>query len=67
MAITPDEIRKIRSDLSFTQSELAEQMGLTRDAIAQWETGRCSPRGPAEILLRQMAANKAISATIAGR
>ena len=54
--LNPDQIRKARKRLNLTQAELAEKIGLSRNAIAQWETGRCSPRGPAEILIRQMLA-----------
>ena len=54
MSITPIEIKEIRHKIGLSQQELSERLGLTRNAIAQWETGRCSPRGPAEILLRQL-------------
>jgi DNA-binding transcriptional regulator YiaG len=54
MAITPNEVRGIRQRLKLTQAELAERLHLTRDAVAHWENGRCSPSGPAEILLRQL-------------
>ena len=56
MAITPSEIRDIRRRLDLTQAELAERLHVTRDTIASWEIGRSRPRGPAEILLRQLSA-----------
>jgi len=54
--ITPDEIRGIRKRAELTQTELAERLGVTRDAVASWEIGRARPRGPAEILIRQLGA-----------
>ena len=55
--ITPDEIREIRRSLEFSQAELAERMGLTRDAVANWENGRNRPNGASEVLLRQLQRN----------
>lgn len=54
--ITPDEIRAIRKRAELTQPELAKRLGVTRDAVASWEIGRARPRGPAEILIRQLGA-----------
>jgi DNA-binding transcriptional regulator YiaG len=51
--ITPDEIRAIRRHLGITQEQLAEQMDVSIDAVRGWEQGRFTPRGPAQILLRQ--------------
>jgi DNA-binding transcriptional regulator YiaG len=56
MPITTDEIKAIRGRLDLTQKAFGERLGVTRDAVAQWETGRCKPGGPAEILIRQLAA-----------
>ena len=33
-------IRAVRRDRGLTQDELAEQVGVSRSAVAQWETGR---------------------------
>jgi len=55
--ITADEIRDIRRSLRLSQAALAEKLGLTRDAVANWENGRNSPNGASEILLRQIQQN----------
>lgn len=36
-------IRDKREALNITQSELAEQMGVKRNTISQWETGSRHP------------------------
>jgi len=56
MAIAPDDIRLIRDNLGLTQAEFADRLNLSREAVSQWETGRCGPSGAAEILIRQMKA-----------
>jgi transcriptional regulator with XRE-family HTH domain len=33
-------IRNVRRERGLTQDELAEQVGVSRSAVAQWETGR---------------------------
>jgi len=54
MAISAHEIRDLRSRLGLTQAELADELCLSREAIAAWETGRNGPTGPARMLLRQL-------------
>lgn len=54
MSLTSEEVRNIRRRLDLTQTELAEKLHVTRDAVANWENDRCSPSGPAEVLLRQL-------------
>ena len=54
--ITAAEIREIRHELGLSQAGLAQQMGLTRDAVANWVNGRNSPNGASEVLLRQLLA-----------
>ncbi len=56
VTISPDEIRAIRKALGLSQTDLADLLGMTRDAVAQWETDRCRPNGAAVTLLRQLEA-----------
>lgn len=41
---TPEDIgtriRSVRRERGLTQDELADQVGVSRSAVAQWETGR---------------------------
>lgn len=37
-------LRSIRLDANMTQEELAQRLGIAREAIAKWETGRNYPR-----------------------
>ena len=39
------QIKKMRLAAGLTQAELAEKIGVTRSAVALWETGRKYPRG----------------------
>jgi len=54
MSISADEIRDLRKHLGLTQTDLAERLNITRDAVANWENERNSPSGPSELLLRQL-------------
>lgn len=41
----PNVCRAIRLASGLTQGELAEAIGVTRQAVTQWESGARSPRG----------------------
>lgn len=38
-----DRIRKLRKTLDLTQEEFSKRLGITRTAVAQYETGRNDP------------------------
>ena len=39
--MTPDKLKEIRKSLGYAnQKDFADQIGVTRDTIASWETGR---------------------------
>jgi len=44
-----DRIRKIRTDLGMTQVQFAESLGVTSNALAQWESDRNQPRRMVEV------------------
>jgi putative transcriptional regulator len=50
------KVKPLREFLGFTQTEFAEQLGVTQGLVAMWESGQRIPRGPAAILLSQMQA-----------
>ena len=63
MSIRAFEIRAIRERLGMTQQEFADRIHVTREAVAQWETDRCKPGGPAEFLIRQLNAEADLTAS----
>lgn len=41
----PKECRRLREARSLTQAQVAERVGVTRETVRAWETGRTTPRG----------------------
>ncbi|MDT7840721.1 helix-turn-helix domain-containing protein [Streptomyces justiciae] len=41
----PKERRRLREAGSLTQAQLAERVGVTRETVRAWESGRTNPRG----------------------
>ncbi|MDH6141008.1 transcriptional regulator with XRE-family HTH domain [Kitasatospora sp. GP30] len=55
----PDERRRIREAAGLSRRELADAIGVTRQAVGHWETGaRQTPRG--QLLDRYVAALRAL-------
>jgi len=52
--ITPDWIRELRERLDLTQTVFARRIGVCQSTVAEWESGRICPRGPAKILLEMI-------------
>ncbi|MEU6826788.1 helix-turn-helix domain-containing protein [Streptomyces atriruber] len=42
---SPKERRRLREAKSLSQADLAAKVGVTRETVRSWETGRTSPRG----------------------
>ncbi|CCK27983.1 hypothetical protein BN159_3604 [Streptomyces davaonensis JCM 4913] len=41
----PKERRRLREEQSLTQAQVAARVGVTRETVRAWETGRTTPRG----------------------
>ena len=54
LQFNPARIKALRARHGFTQQQLADGVGVTQPAVAQWETGQHQPSGAAvlEALLR---------------
>lgn len=52
--LQPDEIRTIRMNSKYTQSTLANALGVTQKAVEAWECGRNVPQGPSLRLLMML-------------
>jgi len=42
---SPKERRRLREAKSLTQADIAAEVGVTRETVRSWETGRTTPRG----------------------
>ncbi|MEU6377679.1 helix-turn-helix domain-containing protein [Streptomyces sp. NPDC046909] len=42
----PKERRRLREAGSLTQAQVAERVGVSRETVRAWESGRTNPRGP---------------------
>ena len=49
------QVKRLRASLGITQAELARRVGVNHSLVCLWEKGRRAVRGPALIVLRQIA------------
>jgi putative transcriptional regulator len=49
------DVKTTRTTLGLTQMQLAAQMGVDQTTISNWECGKSLPKGPARIILAQIA------------
>jgi putative transcriptional regulator len=46
------DIVRVRGKLGLSQSKFAAILGISADTLQNWEQGRRTPTGPAEVLLK---------------
>ncbi|MGD6753962.1 helix-turn-helix domain-containing protein [Streptomyces sp. BH105] len=66
----PKERRRLREDGSLSRDEVAERVGVTRETVRRWESGRTTPKGQkreayAQLLAELTAAEEPSPATAA--
>jgi DNA-binding transcriptional regulator YiaG len=59
--IKADEIKAVRKAMRLTAKEFAELLGVTENTVNRWETGVRIARGPAALLIKQLAKQHPIS------
>jgi len=53
MPMTGKELKRLRTQMQFTQKQLAEKLGVTENTVARWERGEVPINEPAARLLRR--------------
>ena len=61
----PTERRRLRESRSLTQAQVAERVGVSRETVRAWETGRTSPRGRKAQRYASLLASTPAPATVA--
>lgn len=54
MKFNGDFLRQRRSEMGFSQEELAQKIGSQHPIVSQWETGKRCPRGEKRRLLAKV-------------
>ncbi|HCP81790.1 MAG TPA: transcriptional regulator [Octadecabacter sp.] len=58
--ISGDELRFLRSEMGYTQAELATIVHVDKQTIGRWERGEFSIEGTAETVIRRLAVEKLV-------
>ncbi|MEV2255772.1 helix-turn-helix domain-containing protein [Streptomyces sp. NPDC050147] len=63
---SPKERRRLREAKSLSQAQIAARVGVTRETVRAWETGRSEPRGRKRDVYAKLLAEIAHERTVAG-
>lgn len=63
---SPKERRRLREAKSLSQAEIAARVGVTRETVRSWESGRSKPRGRKRDIYAKLLAEIANEQTVAG-
>ncbi|MFF1694318.1 sigma factor-like helix-turn-helix DNA-binding protein [Streptomyces sp. NPDC058257] len=64
---SPKERRRLREAKSLSQAEIAARVGVTRETVRSWESGRSAPRGRRREVYTRLLAELANEQTVAGK
>ena len=54
------DVKAIREDIGFSQSEFATLIGVSKRTLQNWEQGHRQPTGPAKVLLKVVQADPSV-------
>jgi len=60
-------VSKIRAQTGLSQAEFARSIGVAKGTLLNWEHGRRSPNGPAQVLLALIARKPSVVQELLGR
>ncbi|MEU6761474.1 helix-turn-helix domain-containing protein [Streptomyces sp. NPDC046853] len=63
----PKERRRLRAAKSLSQAEIAAKVGVSRETVRSWESGRSTPRGRRRAAYAELLAEIANELTLAGK
>ncbi|MFH8488125.1 helix-turn-helix domain-containing protein [Streptomyces longisporoflavus] len=63
----PKERRRLRAAKSLSQAEIAVKMGVSRETVRSWESGRSTPRGRRRAAYAELLAEIANDLSLAGK
>ncbi len=55
--VTPIDIKTLRKELKFSQTQFADIIGIPVATLRNWEQGRTNPEGPARVLITALKNN----------
>ncbi|MGW5866024.1 sigma factor-like helix-turn-helix DNA-binding protein [Streptomyces sp. NPDC055239] len=64
---SPKERRRLREAKSLSQADIAARVGVTRETVRSWESGRSAPRGRRREVYTRLLAELANEQTVAGK
>ncbi|PYC46314.1 transcriptional regulator [Litorivita pollutaquae] len=67
IAVPEIDISEIRAQTGLSQAEFARSIGVAKGTLLNWEHGRRTPNGPAQVLLALIARKPSVVQDLLGR
>lgn len=67
IAVPDIDVSEIRAQTGLSQAEFARSIGVAKGTLLNWEHGRRSPNGPAQVLLALIARKPSVVQDLLGK
>jgi putative transcriptional regulator len=67
IAVPEIDVSEIRAQTGLSQAEFARSIGVAKGTLLNWEHGRRTPNGPAQVLLALIARKPSVVQDLLGR